>query len=457
MQTKPNFFSRLTRRGLIRLVLITVSIILVLGIFSAVQFNMAKRYSQRLQYDYEQQLDSLSVYLSEIDNGLKISSYISTPEQFARVSSAVWQNCGSAKGCIAALPTAIAEFDNTYRFLSQAGEYMKSLSVEFSKGNEISSKARKTLKDYSNYASQLCTEISDLRDEMESRNLWDNMAYKVTFNSQEEMDNEYFYSVLAESEGGLSDIPDPVYNGPFSSHITNSSSKYLEELEIIEQSDAAEIAAKVLGVEVDRLTFAGESSEYDKFTSFRFETGLGQYAAITKKGGKVAYFLKESYAEKSSISEKQALTICLDALNKMGYDNLKATHYTTTDSVMTAEFCRIQNGVVCLTDVIKVGIEMDSSKVFAMDARQYLLNTKPRSIPEPQFKKDQALQVLSSSLTMQSVSTVIIPSDNVSDTLCYQFICRADDNTNVIVYINCNTLEEEKIILIDEQSTGVYL
>ncbi len=452
-----NFLNKLTRRGLIRIVLITVSIIIVLGIFSAVQFNMAQKYSRRLQYDYEQQLDSLSVYLSEIDNGLKISSYISTPEQFARVSSAVWQNCGSAKSCIAALPTAVAEFDNTYRFLSQAGEFMKSLSVDFSSGKDISDGARSTLKKYSEYASQLCSEISDLRDEMENNGLWDNMAYKVTFSDPEELESEYFYSVLGQSEDGLADIPDPVYNGPFSSHITNSSSKYLETLEVIEQSDAAEIAAQVLGVEVDRLTFSGESSEYDKFTSYRFETGLGQYAAITKRGGKVAYFLKESYAEKSSISEKNALSICLETLDKMGYTDMKATHYTVSDAILTAEFCHVQNGVVCLTDVIKVGIEMDSSKVFAIDARQFLINTKTRSIPEPKFKKDQALQVLSANLTMQSVSTVIIPSDNISDTLCYQFICRADDNTNVIVYINCNTLEEEKIVLIDDQSTGVYL
>lgn len=456
MTKENNFLSKLSKRGMIRILVFTTAVILVLALFGILQCRMALRYSRRLQYDYEQQLNSLTQYMSEIDNGLKMSAYISTPSQFAKISSLVWQNCGSAKACVAALPTAVAELDNTYRFLSQAGEYMRALSAGFSSGTDLTERDRNTLKTYSDYAYQLTVSLSDLRDEMDSQGLWDNMAYKVAFSDPQDLEQEFFYTSVSEGENALSDIPDPVYNGPYSSHITSNESEILNSKEEVSEEEAAQTAAKLLGTKPEALSFKGETGETDKFVSFLFE-GNGIYAAITKKGGIAAYFLKENNAQKAVLTEKQALKKCGDFLSQHGFNGFKETYYSVSDSVMTAEFCYVDNGVICLTDVIKISIELDSGTVYAMDTRQYLLNHRNRSLFDPKFTKDQALHVLSPNLTMQSVATVVIPSDNVSDTLCYQFICRADDNTNVIVYVNCNTLEEEKLVLIDESSTGVYL
>ncbi|MGN1080601.1 MAG: PepSY1/2 domain-containing protein [Acutalibacteraceae bacterium] len=444
-------------RCLVRIITYVTAVIIVLTILLVLHWRMSSAYSRRLQYDYEQQMYSLSDYLGEIDRGFQLSAYITTPTQFSRVAASIWNNCGSAKACVSALPTSFVELDNTYRFLSQAGEYIQSLSRTLSSGGSLSDNDRATLKSYSEYASSLSAEIAEIRDEMETSGGWSDMVYKAAFSDADDLSEEYLYTSLADSETALSEIPDPIYSGPYSSHITSRESEMLNSMNEISEEEAKSTAAKMLGTDEANLVSSGTSTENDKFSSYRFSTSNGDYAAVSIRGGLPVYFMKNISAGSTIINEREALSAGLRYLNEIGLNSFKATYYSIADSIMTVEYSYVVGDVTCLTDVIKLNIALDTGDIISFDARQYLLNNHERSFSQPKNYVDAALMVLSPNLTMTSYSLAVVPLNNVSETLCYEFICKADSNTNVIVFINCDTLEEEDIKIVGEGNSGVYL
>jgi hypothetical protein len=72
-----------------------------------------------------------------------------------------------------------------------------------------------------------------------------------------------------------------------------------------------------------------------------------------------------------------------------------------------------QNGEIILySDLIKVGVCMNSGKVCDMDAHLYLANHKPREIPEVKLRVEDAERKITPNITVESARLAIIPLNN---------------------------------------------
>ena len=49
----------------------------------------------------------------------------------------------------------------------------------------------------------------------------------------------------------------------------------------------------------------------------------------------------------------------------------------------------------------------------------------------------------------------IVPSDGLSESLCYEFSCRGEEDDQVLVYVNVENGMEEQILIIIDDETGV--
>ena len=61
---------------------------------------------------------------------------------------------------------------------------------------------------------------------------------------------------------------------------------------------------------------------------------------------------------------------------------------------------------------------------------------------------EEAQKVISRSLTIKSTALALIPTNRKNETRCYEFNCVSNDNQEVLIYINVQTLEEEDILIL---------
>jgi len=58
---------------------------------------------------------------------------------------------------------------------------------------------------------------------------------------------------------------------------------------------------------------------------------------------------------------------------------------------------------------------------------------------------------------VQNVKLTIIPSSGEHERLCWEFLCRAQNGNNVLVYINAETGAEEQILLLKINDNGTLV
>ena len=83
----------------------------------------------------------------------------------------------------------------------------------------------------------------------------------------------------------------------------------------------------------------------------------------------------------------------------------------------------------------------------------YLNNHEKRDTSKIMVSKEQAKKNLNKNLDIKSENLAIIPTEWKSEVLCWEFKGKVDD-TDFLVYINCETGKEEDILVIVNTPNG---
>ena len=81
------------------------------------------------------------------------------------------------------------------------------------------------------------------------------------------------------------------------------------------------------------------------------------------------------------------------------------------------------------------------------------MNHTSRQVPVPLYTEDEAKAVLSPLLSVKKSGIAIIPS-NSEEKEVYEFLCEGADGKEILAYINCRTLAEEKILILLKTDGG---
>ena len=119
------------------------------------QHAVARDYRSQLENTYTRALGDLSSYLVNISNDLEKGRYVGTSEQFALMAARIWRESGGAKSALSTLPVSDLHMDNTYKFLSQVGDYAMALSKKAAAGGEPSAEEAENAEALRNYAFKL--------------------------------------------------------------------------------------------------------------------------------------------------------------------------------------------------------------------------------------------------------------------------------------------------------------
>lgn len=134
----------LSKRALIRIISFLAAVLLVAAGIAVQQHAAARDYRLQLENTYARALGELSSYLANISADLEKGQYVGTPTQLSQMSARIWRESGGAKSALSSLPVSDLHMDNTYKFLSQVGDYAMALSKKVAAGAQLSRRTGRT-------------------------------------------------------------------------------------------------------------------------------------------------------------------------------------------------------------------------------------------------------------------------------------------------------------------------
>ena len=431
-----------------RIVLYLSAVILVLGIFSIIQTVKANKYERETMITRQMALISLDEYLNNISTNLEKTIYANTPAMLSRLSTEMWREASSAKKSLSMLPTGESSLDNTYKFLSQIGEFVMSLQRKTARGEELSASERNQLKQLYDYCNSLNEQVQKMCYDLENGNF----SFESTNSTLLKRDDNIttISGSFDDVEQSISDLPSLIYDGPFSDHIEQGEAKYIKGLEEITKDKGLEIAKTVCS-DAD-LEYSSDENGNIPCYLYQSENCT---VAITKLGGKPLYMLSSEYVGETSYKYEDALKNALSYLKKIGFTELKESYYFIDDGICTINFSAVQNDIVLYPDLIKVSVSLENGKILSFDATGYISNHTERKIPETKISLVKARENVNDELIIIDSRVCVIPTEWKAEQYCYEFHCKTQNGQELLVYIDSESGQEDNILILLYSDNGV--
>ncbi len=431
------------RRNIVRVISFLSAVIVALTGVIIKSYKNCEKLELQIENSYSRGLNEFSASINNISLILKKARYTTHPGLLAKMAAEILTEAEISKSALSVLPS-IRNLDSLNLFLSQAGNYAFAVSTKLYNGEELPTDFENNIRYLSETAEKLSEVVSDAQIGFDNSDYW----VKEIKNKIDANVNESLNGSLQQLESEFSDYPTLVYDGPYSESLEDGQGELIEEADYITENIALKKAYEFFGQDNSYEIFGEIDGEIEAFRIGDSNTDI----AISKKGGYALYFRKYRPIEKIILSYSQALTKAKRFLSGRSYDNFLETYYYIDEGVCVINFAFLDGETICYTDLIKVGIAMDSGEVMFYEASGYLSNHKSRAFETAKYTEQEARERVSKNLKIGKVSKVLIPTD-AGDKRCYEFSC-TDGDTDVLVYINVLNLKEEEILILLKNDGG---
>ncbi|WP_165000443.1 germination protein YpeB [Anaerophilus nitritogenes] len=446
------------KRFITMMAIFTVFLVSV-GAWGYAQYKENKSYSITLENQFQRMFQDMIVDIENIQVNLSKIMVTGAPKQNVLLLSETSYLCYDAQEKLTQLPLDHKNVSKTQKFLSQVGDLSISLARKNLEGKPLSIDEKETLEELHNYSNYLSQEFISLQDNMFKNGMRIGELRKKANQDLKKVNSNLINTSLVNIEERMQKYPELIYDGPFSEHIKNK--KLHKKGRTIGKDEVIKIAKD----------FCKESIKYDaKIISESNDTKIpvyvvelkpqkGQYTitmAITKIEGNILWMIDTREVKAIKISEKQAIKIAQDCLNKIGYINMSPTYFEKYDGQLTINFAYEKDDIIFYTDLIKVKVGLDQGEILGLETEGYLLNNHERTFSKPKISINEAMEKISSYAQASTPRLVIIPTEGGKEVLCYEIKAKYKQDT-FLVYINADTGEEQKILQVIVKKDGVLM
>lgn len=437
--------------------------IIIFGVFGALiifalnMTNSYKRQKQITQDAYNKALYEMVGYINNAQVELAKIKVISTNNLKITTLSGIWRYSNLAKENLNILPLEQNNIANVSKFLSQMSDFSYSLMVNLAKQISITQEQEEKL----NLLYDNCKKLSDTMEEIYSdlnngRIVWNELQYI----GNEKLNNENLDTNSITSIDTLGkdfeEYEGLIYDGAFSEHILNFTPKNLSDNELSYEEAMEEFKNKFKG-QIENIEFTYESS--GKIDLYNYDVKFKDYdntrkLSLTKKDGKIYLMVSDRNVNEEKISMNDAKSIGLEFLKKLGIEDVIDTYYLKDSNMAIINYAAIQDNIILYPDLVKVKIALDTGEVCSVETQGYIFNHVKRVDMGEISSIDEARNIIKSKEYIISEKLAIIPTDYKEEVLVYEFKGKIDD-TEFLIYINANTLVEEKVLLILNTPGGV--
>ena len=271
-------------------------------------------------------------------------------------------------------------------------------------------------------------------------------------------EGDVMFSKLSE---GNTDYPHLIYDGPYSETRDEQTPKFIAGKDEVTEDHAKKAAADFLGedyqgdlVKMDDLKGTIECYVFKSET----EEQVGDVSIyITKKGAKVLMMTEEIMPNETVVPNDEQLqeleAVGAEYLKEHGFGEAEATYSQYYDGLAVINFAATQDGVVLYPDLIKLSVQISSKEVVGIDARNYIMAHQNRTLRAVNLSMDEAKAILNPSLNVVGERLALIPEDDMTENLCYEFTVQKD-GSDYLIYIDALNGEEVDILKIIHTNQG---
>ncbi|MCG4526170.1 germination protein YpeB [Intestinimonas massiliensis] len=448
------------RRTLVRAASFLLAAFVVVGGLALQARARAEAYRLYLENGYRHAFAELSANLNELDVALQKGIYATSPSMLGVLCTQIYGKAMSAQMALGELPYSNVELEQTAAFLAKAGDYAAALSRSASVTGVCSDEQREALRGLSAGASDLSARVAGLQSDLMGGavTLEDLEAAEARLSAAEGSGHTLADSSYQTVESDFPELPSLIYDGPFSEHIAGRTPAMLEGREDVTQDEARLAAARFLDLKPELFTLVSAGSGRLPTYSFSAMVDGGElYVEVTRRGGLVVELLHSRPVESAALSREEAVAAAAAFLTSRGYPNMTESYFIDQGNVLTINFAAQQGEVLCYPDLVKVSVALDNGRVVGFESEGYLMNHTLRDLPRSPVSLGKAQAALSPELDILSHRLALIPTGGEYEVLTHEFKCQSADGRHVLVYINAQTGQEEKILILLEDESGTLV
>ena len=439
------------KRTIVRIVSFAFAVsVLGFGFFIK-EKQKSDRYRLMVENDYIRSLNSLNSSVDGITETLSKAVYVKNGTDLLSLSTKLYAEGELAKEQLSNLPNGDKNSGNLYKFLSQVGNYAMSLSKSAVADEEIKDEDSEKLLGLLDTAKKVSNAVKTAN--MSYDNLED-FSKLIEEKLKKTVDTETLATSLDNLEEDMSDYPTLIYDGPFSDHILTKEPAMLKDQKTFGKKECKDKAEKTFGLKENSLEFDGNES--GKIECYRFKND-NITVSVSKLGGFIVYMRKNRMITESRISNSSAVEYAKEFMRGIGVENMVENYYYADEGVCVINFNYLDGQTFCYTDLIKVGVALDTGEIMLFEAKGYINNHTERAFETPKFSEEEASGRVSKLLNIKSSSIALIPTDAGGEVRCYEFLCVANDGQEVLVYIDLKTLDTKDILILTKSDAGTLV
>ena len=438
--------------------LLKIAVILLITILSTVvyfAYQKNESYNTLQVNGYNESFANLVNYMNSVESLLAKSMISKSANHSAETLTEVWRDSNLALVYLTRIPMSTEELSQTAKFLNQVSDYSYSLSRKNIDNEELSEDDFNNLKLLHQYSQQLEDTLNRLSDELSTGTInWKDLTKNNSLDYAQSVDN---VTVFSNIDSNLSKYEGLIYDGAYSDHVNKADKVGLVGNDISEE-EAYQKAKEFFGEDKIENINLNQFLENANITCYDFSVKLNNQEndvniEIAQKGGSVIEMQNNRDVQEEKISQEQANEIGKKFLEEKGFPRMKETYFTKLDNIVTVNYAYEYDGIIAYPDLIKVKIALDNGEILGLEAQGYLNSHTSREFNDLEISIDDAREKLNENLEIISEGMAIIPTEWKSEILCYEFKGKVDDR-EFLVYINCETGEEEDILVILDTEGG---
>ena len=268
----------------------------------------------------------------------------------------------------------------------------------------------------------------------------------------------FLYGLIADIDKTFDEYAGLIYDGAFSEHIETEKPKALVGKGISETEGESRVRVFFNDKQIRKINYNGEISE-GKIDVYKYsvefeDSNVNAIISISKIGGYPILMNYPKEIDQRRISKEKADEIGKIFLAKIGFKNMKETYYQLDGNTITINYAYNQENVIIYPDLIKLKISLKDGEILGIESTGYINCHEKRDIKRDIISIEAAKKTLNKNLKIESEGLAIIPTEWKTEIFCYEFKGRVNE-TEFLVYINAETGEEEKILVIVETEGGI--
>ncbi|MFI3225863.1 MAG: germination protein YpeB [Clostridia bacterium] len=434
---------------------IILASLLVVAIGISIYFYDKSDTAQTLAYyESDRAFSEFVSSVSKIDTALAKSVYATTPSYSVSMLAEAYSQSEMAKANLSQLPNSENNMSQTYEFISTVGDYSLAMMKKVADGSSLSDEEQANIAMLAEKTEQLAIELSIIKTQYNNGETSDYDMNITTFDNQN-VQTVGDFSEESEIEPEMQEFATLIYDGPFSSHIDKLEPELIKNESEISIDDAQIIVASFLDTDIDQVQYISTvDSQIDvyKFQSSKEDDEIT--LDVTVQGGHVLNFINYREVGKATKTADECVEIAKEMLASQGYTEVVETYFIETDDTVTINFAFSQDDVVLYPDLLKLEIYKDDGTLAGVESRGYIMSHREREDLSAEISIDEAREVVSDKLEIQSEGMAIIPSSGQNEVLTYEFKCKNENQDNYIVYVNAKTGQIQNIVILIEEENG---